>query len=330
MFKQVLNECILTVEIEPADPILIKSGFETVDGPDMSFVRTHRRGKDKPDYYLPGSSLKGVFRSHTERIDRTVRGNRPCVCIPFARKNNKGQLEPPEAKKWWEEGCGARFDREKKAREQKKEQESWSEIVYRNSCPACRLFGSTSMQGRVSFGDAYPDEKTKVVAETRDGVGIDRFTGGASRGAKFNLEVITAGKFVCRVDLRNFELWQLGWLAYALWDLREEAFWIGSGKSRGLGRVKGNVKDATLAFLGAHRPPDGTVWGVGSCFGEANARPYGFRQPDEVQGDLGPYTRQGVRSRLQLDTAGFWRLAEKVTDRWDKFVESYERQEKIQ
>ena len=69
MLKQLVNECLIELVIRPDGPILIKSGIETVSGPDMSFVRTWRNGEEQ--VFLPGSSLKGVLRSNAERITRT-------------------------------------------------------------------------------------------------------------------------------------------------------------------------------------------------------------------------------------------------------------------
>ena len=76
--------------------------------------------------------------------------------------------------------------------------------------------------------------------EQRDGIGIDRFTGGAASGAKFDLEVVSSGvKFETRIHMRNFEVWQLGMLMLIVQDLGDSLIRIGSGRSRGLGNVEG-------------------------------------------------------------------------------------------
>ncbi len=78
MHKRLLNEAIIEISIQPNGPILIKAGEKGADPtlPDMEFVRTN----NKP--YLPGSSLKGVIRSHCERLARTVGGAR-LSCDPL-------------------------------------------------------------------------------------------------------------------------------------------------------------------------------------------------------------------------------------------------------
>jgi CRISPR-associated RAMP protein (TIGR02581 family) len=321
MFKRLYNELILLLDIEPVDPILIKSGVATLDGPDMSFVETYRAGTATP--YLPGSSLKGCIRSHAERLARTEAGERASVCMPFARQS-EGRWEPEGATED-DEACGTRWTALEGGEEDEDEgkRRIAPAAIYRLSCPACRLFGSTSMLGRVAIGDAYPKDG-KPSVERRDGVGIDRFTGGASRGAKFDLQVVTAGRFRTRLDLKNFELWQLGWLAYVLWDMQEENFWIGSGKSRGLGRVKGTIAEAQLSYLGAHRPPAGQVWGVGSCMGAGAAAPYDFQHPDVIE-LAGEYKPAGLRQTLRLDGPGFWNLASPAGEKWRTLMEGYTR-----
>ena len=78
--------------------------------------------------------------------------------------------------------------------------------------------------------------------EHRDGIAIDRLTGGTGGGAKFDLEVVTEGTtFSTDIHLRNFEIWQLGMLFVIIQDMGDELIRIGSGRSRGLGKVKASI-----------------------------------------------------------------------------------------
>src|SRR5579884_4091746 len=107
--------------------------------------------------------------------------------------------------------CGKRFTDLAKDDDKRNMLEARTDFVYAESCPACRLFGSTWFIGRVAIGDAYL--VTPPILEQRDGVGIDRLTGGASHGAKFELEVVSADvAFETNIHVRNFEIWQLGML----------------------------------------------------------------------------------------------------------------------
>jgi CRISPR-associated RAMP protein (TIGR02581 family) len=256
MFKQLVNECVIDLHIKVEGPALIKSGLAQVSGPDMAWVRVLRDGK--PQVYLPGSSLKGVLRSHAERIARTL--NSESTCNPFADSGSA-------------KSCGRVFDKTKPSNTE----------AYRDSCLICKLFGSTGFAGRLATADAYaigtPPEPTQ-----RDGVGIDRFTGGAAHGAKFELEVITEGAFATTLHLRNFELWQLALVGFVLQDFNDGLIRIGTGRSRGLGQVRGEIAQMRVDFLGPQSPQivagELPLRGVGALFGEAES--YGMIVPDEV------------------------------------------------
>jgi hypothetical protein len=119
----------------------------------------------------------------------------------------------------------------------------------------------------------------------RDGVGIDRYTGGASSRAKFDLEVLTNARFKFTIQISNFELWQLGWLAYTLQDLKDKLIQVGSAKTRGLGRVQGTVESVTIGYvmLNADELRDSNgrprLRGIGSLMPAQN---YGLNSDDEV------------------------------------------------
>lgn len=239
MLKRLLCQLDAELHIKPVDPILIKAGYATVSKSDMPFVRTYRH--NKAEVYLPGSSLKGVIRSHAERICRTLKEK--SVCLPY-QDYPKGNETLSEDEK---DGisCGNRFEIKKKKNDNKPPK---NEDVYHYSCPACRMFGSTYFIGRCTISDAYAESPVPE-PELRDGVAIDRFTGGAASGAKYDLEVVTKGLFKTTITLRNFELWQLGLLGLILKDFEDEFIRIGAGKSRGLGRIKGKITGMTLTYF---------------------------------------------------------------------------------
>ncbi|HXK89815.1 MAG TPA: CRISPR-associated RAMP protein Csx7 [Thermosynergistes sp.] len=266
MFKQLVNECIIYLHIHVEGPVLIKSGLAQVSGPDMAWVRVFRNGRE--EVYLPGSSLKGVLCSHAERIARTLKPE--AACDPFG-----------------DTSCSRIFDKKKPGTTE----------AYRDSCLICKLFGSTGFAGRLATTDAYAVGTPPEPAQ-RDGVGIDRFTGGAARGAKFELEVITEGVFATSLHLRNFELWQLALLGFVLKDLADGLIRIGMGKSRGLGKVRGEVQEMRLDFLSPKAPQvvngQMALLGVGSLFDDAKA--YGMVMPDEV---IIPYDSQLTSNGLR-------------------------------
>ena len=305
MLKQLLNECIIDLTITPDGPVLIKSGMPTISGPDMAFVTTWRNGNQ--EVYLPGSSLKGVFRSHAERIARTL--NPAAACNPF--------VEPKDREAF----CGHVFEARKKAKEELKNPD-----IYSDSCPICRLFGSTWYGGRLATEDAYAAGRAPR-PQQRDGVGIDRFTGGAAHGVKFDMQVITDGEFVTRLHLRNFELWQLGLVGFLLTDLADGLVRIGAAKSRGLGRVRGEVKQVRIDFLGPNAPhPEGDVLilkGLGEMATPQMAQDYDMARPDKVELPAQePNSANGLRTTYLVIGATFpWDV---LAPRWVEKATTYQ------
>src|SRR6266705_1823139 len=235
MLKKIVNEAYFTLRITTTGPLLIKSGQPTISGPDMTPVLTFRNGQY--EVFLPGSSLKGVFRSHLEKIACSLKPR--VVCYPF-EGNEEKQADLEQRRRDYRDSCGGMFNQISRREDNRRWLEERSDLVYAASCPACRLFGSTGFIGRVAISDAYL--VSNEIKEQRDGIGIDRLTGGASHGAKFELEVVSTGVvFETNIHLRNFEVWQLGMLFVVLQDMEDELVRIGSGRSRGLGKVKGEI-----------------------------------------------------------------------------------------
>lgn len=222
MHRRQLNHARLGLVIRPRGPILVKSGRETPDPtrPEMEFVRT-RHARLGETVYLPGTSLKGAVRAHTERV---LRGLGLEVCDPLGSDRCKApKAEGHESPK--------------------------SPAVFTSQCPACRTFGSLELAGRAHLLDAYPwppgaTEAEQASArseanatETRWQVAIDRESGRPRGGALYDLEVVVRGAFFTEVHLRNFQLWQLGVVAAVLRDLDAGDVALGFGKARGLGQV---------------------------------------------------------------------------------------------
>ena len=239
MLKRLVNEAKFKLTLTTTGPVLIRSGVATSStgrNPDMTPVQTFRNGQR--EVFFPGSSLKGVFRSHIEKIGRTL--NEPAICNPFDNRSF----------------CGHQYQNQ---------DNFTSDQAYANSCPVCRLFGSTAFIGRINIGDAYlVDGQQNYPVETRDGVGIDRFTGGAAHGAKFDLEAVSSGvAFETTIYLRNFENWQLGMILQIVRDLEDELIRVGSGTSRGLGGIKGAVEKVKISYPGLPQKDAKEVWGLG-------------------------------------------------------------------
>jgi len=213
----------LSVELRLAllaeGPLLIKGPDAFVpDAPDMAFIRYPTDYGDVP--FLPGSSLKGVLRSGVEMLLR---------------------------------GLGERACRVTDAQDRCKQAE--------NRCRACLLFGSTEGASVVLVEDGLPwppgaaDEERSEAAlgieerrALRAGVGIDRQTGSVRVGP-FDYEVLSGVRFYPTIRLRNPEPWQAGALAAGLELLDEGVLRLGSGTTKGLGRVRVEAKQVRLLAL---------------------------------------------------------------------------------
>jgi CRISPR-associated RAMP protein (TIGR02581 family) len=309
MFKRLVNECTIELRLKPQGALLIKSGMPQMSEVDMAWVKVYRNGRS--EVYFPGSSLKGTIRSHAERIARTIKAN--AACDPFGDRKSELTF------------CGNSLEVMKR---DKREFEISTPEVYKRSCPICRIFGNTWILGRFATEDAYVEGELPEIQQ-RDGVGIDRFTGGASRGAKFELEIITGGVFKTTLHLQNFELWQLGLLGFVLQDMKDGLVRLGSGKSRGLGKVAAEIGKITLHYLGAAQKVSENghlnIMGVGALFDQAQS--YGMTLNDRIQTESSkaevPSSQfAALRQSFAFSYENFpW---QPLAERWVNFAQSYE------
>ena len=330
MLKKIVNEAFCTVRITTTGPLLVKSGHASVSGPDMTPVVTNRGGKQ--EVFIPGSSLKGVFRSHIEKIVCSLKPH--VVCYPFeinSRETRESISDMTQLESDYRESCGAMFNRF--ARQSQESLEDQTDKVYAASCPTCRLFGSTAFIGRVAISDAYL--VSKEARELRDGVGIDRLTGGASHGAKFDLEVVSEGvAFETMIHLRNFEIWQLGMLFIVLKDMEDELIRLGSGRSRGLGQVKAEISLAdtparpagfVTSTIRNNREPENELWGLGRWLNNSpEGYHYGTQYGDYLmlQGNIAR-TDRGIRSMRAFTGETLARLRETAIENFIERMQSW-------
>lgn len=201
MFKKLKNECIITFDLKTDGPLLIRSGNSSeLDPtvPDVQFIKSMYDGKLIP--IMPGSSIKGVFRSRIERILK--------CCDIFSKKNN----------------CRIKY------------KGKTGEERYKASCPTCKMFGNLGLKGRVQFKDSFV--KTGYKLGKRTNIGIDRITGASIKGALFEPEVLEEGCFPCEIKLENYFRWQLKLLLYVMREINEGYVTFGSSTSRGYGNMK--------------------------------------------------------------------------------------------
>lgn len=313
MLKKVINSAHIEFTIVPIDPLLIKSGQATIGGTDMSFVRTYKFG-EKEQPFIPGSSIKGMLRAYAEKICRTLGGSKIPVCLPYINNNKDLTLEETA-----QAACGLRVN--SKNKDGTKNSKISSAEMYRVSCPACRLFGSHNYIGRLATSDAYltKESERNHLFEIRDGVAIDRLTGGAAAGAKYDFEVLTKGNFETSIDVRNFELWQLGLLGLVFRDMEDGLIRLGFGKSRGLGKIKITINDFKII---SYNKPLATLSGIAAHCNSQEKLNYGlFEEPSRsADTPLSQTERKGLRYEYTI-TNSWKNLLEPAVSDLVKFIE---------
>lgn len=181
---------------------------------------------------LPGSGLRGVLRSHAERLARTLATlstsgkddflRRCPACDPNVRDGNKARRLPLES-------CDSLL--------KNSDVPSIEVVDEEHLCLACRLFGNTRRGSCLIVEDA-PFAGDKPVFKMLDFLAIDRFTGGGAEGLKFDALALWKPAFTVRLHLDNPAPWELGWLWLVLRDLAEGWLSVGFGTAKGFGRVR--------------------------------------------------------------------------------------------
>lgn len=194
----------------------VGSGEEGVAAADKGVMKS---GDGVP--FVPGSSLKGVFRSTAERLAEFV-GMSACGLELHAKCVTADQKKGEAIRKAIKAAAGAAVD----------------DLVAANACDICRFFGGPLAAGRVSFTDAAIDPATwPGRVEVRDGVGLDRDSRTAVERIKFNFEVVPSGaRFHVRIVAENATESEraLLWAVLLEWS---RGFKLGGMTSRGLGDV---------------------------------------------------------------------------------------------
>lgn len=185
--------------------------------------------------FIPGSSLKGILRAYIESLLPNMGGEYEQCCIvteePCLGKNDSMITYIDENGKVVKKTL-----REAKNILKNKPQEL-SLALYENVCPICRIFGSQVMASKVQISDA--SVKGKYVIEKRDGVAIDRDSGTAAVGKKYDFECVSAGtEFEFCMTINNLEDEYKEMIQFCIEYLQSGEARLGGRKSIGLGAVQ--------------------------------------------------------------------------------------------
>lgn len=177
---------------------------------------------------IPGSSLKGIFRSSAEKLLRGIALNE------LKDQEKKEELLVRIASDPLVQSAGTK------------------EITDKNVCMITATYGGMGLASHVRFCDALAEEHTFEVKK-RDGVAINRDLGRVHGNAKYDYEVIEPqARFPLEIILENDQDWQLDLVLASLDMLEDGLLRIGGFASRGLGRVEVHdvqIKRASITQL---------------------------------------------------------------------------------
>ncbi len=220
-FHTLIRRVFFDATITNVEPLRVGAGHEAGAFGPTDLVILKIRGIDGEEIpYIPGSSLKGAFRSYAVKLMRSVGLNNVCDGIPGNACLRGNEFEE--------------YDRVRAS------YEAIIDSIANGSIKislACMIFGSAGLASHARFYDAY------VVGDYRLGyrtmIAIDRRTGTAGRRALFTVEYVEPGaKFDLRIEFVNTPNYAIGVVAEALMDAHNGLLKIGGLKTRGFGWVR--------------------------------------------------------------------------------------------
>ncbi|MEW5958825.1 MAG: CRISPR-associated RAMP protein Csx7 [Chloroflexota bacterium] len=201
--------------------------------------------------YIPGSSFKGAYRAHLERLLRSFDPTLACISVPRLEGQGVGQVK----------GCLSQDDitviKRKFANRPDEELnrailkgvtltdedvptlKKDSTIQLNGLCWTCRLCGAPWFASKLMVRDMPVVENTWFQRYLiRDGVAIDRDTETAAEGLYFNFEAVPVGtKFKFELMIDNADEPELGLALLGLREFEHGVVPLGGARSRGLGHV---------------------------------------------------------------------------------------------
>lgn len=176
----------------------------------------------KSGWLLPGSSLRGLFRSY---IARLASREGELVADSTERHIQRNQ-DPRNPVHLQASDIGFGFV-------PKDEHASMYESPGSTECPVTSLFGSSFAKGRIHIADSVDFTRQPSDAQVRKHVAIDRFSGSANDGALFDNLVITRAEFIVRLEIRNPTEQECRWVCQAIRALDLGIIRVGSNKGAG-------------------------------------------------------------------------------------------------
>ncbi|MFH1114073.1 MAG: CRISPR-associated RAMP protein Csx7 [Pseudomonadota bacterium] len=171
---------------------------------------------------LPGSTLKGCFRATAERLAGWLGFSACMLDAGLSGQKCVGDMDYFRSVK--DQFQGIKGERHK------------IDWLRAHTCDVCRLFGSPLQASRIFFGDGRLGAWHGTY-QVRDGVVIDRDSGTARHGLKYDYEVVSPDTgFEVVIEMDNPEATEYALVAAVIAEW-SSGFRLGGFTSRGLGRV---------------------------------------------------------------------------------------------
>ncbi len=232
--RVLIREVVFEADLKNISPVRIGAGREPPLGAsaDLAILRIRRERKEEA--YIPGSSIKGLFRSHAEPVLR-MKNPRIAPCSGLSKDNCMMVRENYESL----------HDRIQTLQRMGKTTEAMK-LFFEKTCLLCKIFGAPSYAGRVIFQDAYL--KSEASYGVRTGIAIDRRTGAVFRGQFYQVEYVEPDAcFGFTLRARNLPNYALGLLSKLVFMMRDGELKVGGFKTRGFGTV--TLENPTLTII---------------------------------------------------------------------------------
>ncbi len=268
------SRLLFTAELVTRTGLRIGAGGQSAE-PTASDLPVRKTADGEP--FIPGSSLRGVLRSHIERIVRAFEpgkaGNGKGACNPLAISEKEDAdfhacVTDSQVKAWREE-----------LRNRPNGDQIFAQRVWDKSCRVCRAFGSPWLASRVRISDLPCLNGAE--AETRDAVAIDREKETVAN--KYDFEVFPVGsRFRLEIVADNLDETERGLLWLGIEELRRGQILVGGFKGRGLGRV--TLENLQLRFVDKNGLRDYLLKGEIPLCDESKAQAWLEKLLDELTG----------------------------------------------
>lgn len=225
-FTRFRGRLMISGKLELKTPLRIGAGgSDDLATADISVVKD---ALGRP--FIPGSSFKGVLRSTTESILRTIDERLACLCVTEQTDHHCPTTKRRSKQSGQEESDYKQLLNEFEGSEDR--------MFLAGTCRACQVFGSSGLASKVQIPDLALDGDWLGRYQLRYGVSIDRDTETAAAQRLFTSEAVPPGFFFnLEITIESGDPAEQGLVLLGLKSFERGAAVLGGGTSRGLGQV---------------------------------------------------------------------------------------------